>query len=61
MPLGGLPDGRGDAQESTLLRMLRCTLHFRSGSFSTELSRQQVGPCPLFPDSDQILQASEMS
>src|SRR5690349_17911809 len=29
------------------------------GSFSTELSRQQVGPCPLCSDSDPILQPSE--
>jgi hypothetical protein len=33
----------------------------RLGSFATELSRQQVGPCPLCSDSDPILQPSEMS
>jgi hypothetical protein len=31
------------------------------GSFATELSRQQVGPCPLCSDSDPILQPGEMS
>jgi hypothetical protein len=31
------------------------------GSFVTELSRQQVGPCPLCSDSDPILQPSEMA
>jgi hypothetical protein len=35
--------------------------HVRDGSFPTELSRQQVGPCPLCSDSDPILQPSEMS
>jgi hypothetical protein len=33
----------------------------QSGQFATELSRQQVGPCPFCSVSDPILQPSEMS
>jgi hypothetical protein len=31
------------------------------GSFATGSRQQEVRPCPLCPDSDQILQRSEMS
>ena len=30
-------------------------------SFATGSSQQQVGPCPLCPDSDQILHLAEMT
>ena len=33
----------------------------RFGSFATGSSQQQVGPCPLCPDSDQILHLAEMT
>jgi hypothetical protein len=33
----------------------------RFGSFATGSSQQQVVPCPLCPDSDQILHLSEMT
>ena len=37
------------------------TSHVRYGSFATGSSQQQVGPCPLCPDSDQILHLAEMT
>ena len=36
-------------------------LNVRFGSFATGSSQQQVGPCPLCPDSDQILHLAEMT
>jgi hypothetical protein len=35
--------------------------HVRFGSFATRSSQQQVGPCPLCPDSNQIPHLAEMT
>ena len=37
------------------------SLNVRFGSFASGSSQQQVGPCPLYPDSDQILHLAEMT
>jgi len=55
-PNSGQTDADGDSLgvRRAVWTLLRCTHHFRSGSFTTEAAKADVCTCPLRPESDRL-------